>query len=87
MPDAAAPCRGPLHPQQPRAPCRTIRAAEGDEGKECGEEKKNVDREDGREFKSIPVTPTIDESKSKEELKVSKMRARESVIRRTGAIG
>jgi hypothetical protein len=41
----------------------------------------------GREFRSVPVVPTIEANKSKEELNVSKMRAGESVIRRTGAVG
>ena len=41
----------------------------------------------GREFRSAPVTPTSEANKSKEELKVSKTRAAESVMRRTGAMG
>ena len=41
----------------------------------------------GREFKSVPMIPTSEASRSNKELNVSKMRAGESVIRRMGAVG
>ena len=41
----------------------------------------------GREFKSVPMIPTSEASRSNKELNVSKMRAGEFVIRRMGAVG
>jgi hypothetical protein len=40
-----------------------------------------------REFRSVPVIPTIEASKSREELNLSKTSAGESVMRRIGATG
>jgi hypothetical protein len=41
----------------------------------------------GLEFKSVPVMPTSEASKRREELNVSRMRAGESVMHKTGASG
>jgi hypothetical protein len=58
-----------------------------DEGKERWEEKEHVDRENGARVQECPRIPTIEASRSREELNVSKTRAGESVMRRIGATG